>query len=60
MFPKDSIAAVYDEIQNRNDLVNVEYKYLRYSDVIDIWWLMLIVVILISAEWFIRKYSGGY
>jgi hypothetical protein len=60
MFPKDSIAAVYDEIQNRNDLVNVEYKYLRYSDVIDVWWLMLIVVILISAEWFIRKYSGGY
>ena len=31
-----------------------------YSQIIELRWVLLLIVALISAEWFIRKYSGGY
>ena len=58
-FPED-IQGIQNQLEKRNDLVNVEYVYLKYSDLIDMSWLMFLIVVLIGAEWFLRKYYGSY
>ena len=58
-YPKD-ISKIVDDLEKRNDLVNVEYKYLRYSDIIDLKWIMFVFILLLSLEYMIRKYLGSY
>ena len=60
MFYPDNIQDIANQLEQRNDLVNVEYVYLKYSDIIDIGWLLLVLVVLIGGEWFLRKYYGSY
>jgi len=33
---------------------------IQLSEIIDIKWLFFLLLLLISAEWFLRKYQGGY
>lgn len=48
------------EIADREDMVTVSSPSTTYHKLIDyIWWLALILLLL-STEWFIRRYSGGY
>lgn len=46
------------ELSERPDIVNVENRLLRYSEIIDFKWLLGIIAFLISIEWFLRKYLG--
>jgi hypothetical protein len=47
-------------ILNREDIVTVVYKEKSFKDLIDYKWLFFLIVILMSVEWFIRKYNGAY
>ncbi len=49
-----------DAIQSRDDLVTVVYQEKSFDDIIDKKWIFWLIIILISAEWFIRKFSGAY
>lgn len=31
-----------------------------FLPIIDLWWVLLIILLLISTEWFVRKYNGAY
>ena len=48
------------DIINREDIVTVSYQEKSYKDLIDYKWILLLIVILFSTEWFIRKFNGGY
>ncbi|UKN01627.1 VWA domain-containing protein [Paracrocinitomix mangrovi] len=48
------------DIQNRDELVTVVYQERSFDDLIDYKWLLLLIVALLSAEWFLRKYNGAY
>ena len=48
------------DIGNRKDIVNISYDETDYSDLIDWKWLCLLVIVFLSTEWFIRRYSGSY
>jgi len=43
-------------LSSREDLVNTSKTYYKYSDLIDIFWLLFVLVGLFSIEWFLRKY----
>ena len=46
-------------------LLQKEVKSIIYSDeqflpVINLWWFFILLILLISVEWFLRKYNGSY
>ena len=46
-------------------LLQKEVKSIIYSDeqflpVINLWWFFVLLILLISVEWFLRKYNGSY
>ena len=45
---------------NRDDIVTVVYKEKSFKDLIDYKWLFFVIILLLSVEWFIRKYNGAY
>ena len=47
-------------VLNRDDIVTVVYKEKSFKDLIDYKWLFFVIVLLLSVEWFIRKYNGAY
>jgi hypothetical protein len=52
--------SLISHLDARSDLVSVESKLLKYTDLIDFRYLLFFIVLLIAFEWFIRKYLGIY
>lgn len=48
------------DILSRDDMVTVVYKDKEFDDLIDYKWLFILIVLLFSVEWFVRKYQGAY
>ena len=49
-----------DELKNRKDITSVSYKDSSYSDLIDWKLLFLLIGILLTVEWFLRRWLGSY
>lgn len=60
VFDMNSIPEIADEIKSREDLVSIQYNRLKYRDLIDVEWWLLILLLGFSLEWFIRKQLGSY
>ena len=48
------------DIDARNDLVTVVYQEKSFDDLIDYKLLFFLIILLLSVEWFIRKFHGAY
>ncbi len=51
---------IADEIDAKNQLKPILYDTFVTESAINLKWIFFLLLILISAEWFIRKYLGGY
>ena len=58
-FP-DQTDLLAEEILTSKEMVSVVYQEKTFDDIIDFKWLFFIIITAMSAEWFYRKYSGGY
>jgi hypothetical protein len=58
-FP-NQLSQLKDDIMNRDDIVTVSYNERSFKDLIDYKWLFFLIVLLMSVEWFIRKFNGAY
>lgn len=47
-------------IQSREDLVPVSYESTAFKKLIDYFWWFILVILLFSGEWFMRRYNGAY
>ncbi|HPB24721.1 MAG TPA: hypothetical protein PLE11_03085 [Bacteroidales bacterium] len=47
-------------LKGRDDVKSVTYTKKRFSDVVNLFWVFLIILALLSTEWFIRKRFGAY
>ncbi len=47
-------------ILNRTDIMPVLYNQYRYQDMINFRWLFFAILLLLSTEWFFRKFMGSY
>lgn len=48
------------DLEKRNDIVNIQYEESEFNDLVDWKWLFLLVVLLLGAEWFLRRFWGTY
>ncbi len=51
---------IADEIESKNQLKPVLYDTFSTESAIQLKWILALLLLLISAEWFLRKYLGGY
>ncbi|MBK7130730.1 MAG: VWA domain-containing protein [Crocinitomicaceae bacterium] len=58
-FP-DQTDLLAEEILNSKEMVSVVYQEKTFDDIIDFRWLFFVIMSALAAEWFYRKYSGGY
>lgn len=54
------ISALASIIKDRGDVKPVTYARKRFTDLISFYPLLLLIISLLSIEWFLRKYHGSY
>lgn len=47
-------------IKNREDIKPVVYSKKRYTDLVDFFPLLVLLILLMGLEWFLRKFHGSY
>lgn len=58
-YPQD-FSSLAKDIKARQDVKAVTYSRKNFTDLIDYYPLMILLILLFGIEWFLRKYSGGY
>ncbi|KAF0202609.1 MAG: hypothetical protein FD170_1783 [Bacteroidetes bacterium] len=59
-FFQDEIDKISETIRNRDDIKPVVYSKRRYTDLVDFYPLLILLILMMGVEWFLRKYSGSY
>jgi hypothetical protein len=58
MMQPSQISQLADLIRKNENIKTVVYQDKRYSDLIDLKWIFVLILVLLGAEWFIRKREG--
>ncbi|MDY0342461.1 MAG: hypothetical protein RBR28_02745 [Lentimicrobium sp.] len=48
------------DLKNRNDIKPVIYSRKQYTDLINFYPALILLILLLGAEWFLRKFYGNY
>ena len=59
-FMPDNVQDIIEVIKNRDDIKPVVYSKKRYTDLVDFFPMLLLIILLMGAEWFLRKFHGSY
>ena len=59
LFPQQMEQFV-DLLQERGDIKTITFSQKRYNELTNIIWVLIMIIGLLSVEWFIRKYLGSY
>jgi len=49
-----------DDLEARDDLASVSYQESSFNDLIDYWWILVTLILLLGSEWFLRRWLGSY
>ncbi|NOX46199.1 MAG: hypothetical protein GXO89_04395 [Chlorobi bacterium] len=60
MFYPNQLTELQKQIESREDIKTVTYSQKRYTEILKLPWLLILILALLSAEWFMRKRGGGY
>jgi hypothetical protein len=55
-----NIDQLIQDLENREDMVEISYREASFMDLIDYKWLFFCVIIIFGAEWFFRRWLGAY
>lgn len=58
--PLRNYADLIQDISLREDIATVSSPSTTYHKLIDYAWWFVLIILLLTSEWFIRRYSGGY
>jgi hypothetical protein len=58
MLLPSQIDKLADLIRKNENIKTVVYEDKRYSDLVDVKWVFVLILLLLSAEWFLRKREG--
>lgn len=56
----DQYQALIREIKSRGDITTIRYEDTGYQELIDWKWIFALIIALLSAEWFLRRWWGSY
>lgn len=59
-FQLNEQSALIENLRNRGDITPITYSSSKYKDLIDFLILFAVVVVLLTLEWFLRRYNGAY
>jgi hypothetical protein len=60
MYSKDDFQQIVEDIKNNNKIASISYVNQELTDVIKWGWILVLVLALLSLEWFLRKRYGAY
>jgi hypothetical protein len=60
MYHANDFDKIAEAIQAQNQLKPILYDTFLTESAINLKWIFFLILILLSAEWFLRKYLGGY
>jgi hypothetical protein len=49
-----------DLIKSNTDISSVSYEKRELTDLINLWWILVLLVLFLGGEWLLRKWSGAY
>ena len=59
IFPLRNIKAIEDVLKEKEVRNRISYSE-TYSALNNIWWVLALIILLLTAEWVLRKYLGSY
>ena len=59
-FDKKDIQKVAQEIKRNENIKTIASYKKKYTMLLNSPWYLLAIVLLLGAEWFLRKWNGGY
>ena len=59
-FPQNEVGQAIEKLKNSNSLKPVSYFQEMITELMNLRWLFFVVLLLLSVEWFLRKYWGIY
>lgn len=60
VFPLKAYQRLINTLAKKNDLVDLRTESHHFDPLIDYQWLLLMILCLLSLEWFLRRYFGAY
>jgi hypothetical protein len=60
MYYPTQLKMMTDELMNSDKIKPVVYNQKNLNDAIQLTWIALLLLCLLSIEWFLRKYFGSY
>ena len=60
MFYPQQIDKIITAIDEREDISSITYSQKRFTELIDVYWIIIVILGLLTIEWFIRRRGGGY
>jgi hypothetical protein len=57
LMPKN-LLSIADELEKSEQVKSINYEDRKYEELINFKWLFVLILLLLSAEWFIRKRNG--
>jgi hypothetical protein len=49
-----------DQLEARNDITAIERMTIDFWNLVDSWVFMLLIALIFSLEWFLKRYFGAY
>lgn len=59
-YPINDYQKSIDELLQRDDLTSVSYQESAFKDLIEYVWMLILLILLLSTEWFLRRWLGSY
>lgn len=60
MFYPSQTDELINAIESREDIKSISYYQKRYNELVNLEWLLILILLLIAGEWFLRKHYGAY
>jgi hypothetical protein len=60
LFLPSGMEKLVETLNNRDDIKPVIYNPKKLVDLVNIWWIFVLLMGLLSLEWFLRKRNGAY
>lgn len=55
-----NLLAIADEIEKSDQVKTISYEDRKYEELINFKWIFVLILVLLSAEWFLRKRNGEF
>jgi hypothetical protein len=60
MYQLADISKLINDIEKRDDIVTVSYKQNEVVPIVDLIWILILLLLLLSLEWFLKRWYGYY